>query len=159
MMYSKLDIFRHAIHEIQECVWWLVARANPRMLHQCKLAVRMLVGEHGLNCNTGRFRGIGKNCTLCELHLTETLEHFLFVCNCEEMTRSRAELWGRVENNMPPEMVDHVRTMTHKDKTVFILAGCNSWVPEWMNMYIEILRFLKGLYYARGKLIDEQMAN
>ena len=154
MMYSKLYIFMDAVLDIEMCVWWRVARAAPVLLHQCKLLVRVLVGEHGLGSNTGRFSGQGKQCVLCDGHYTETVEHFLFLCSCEAMHQPRVALWTELEDVMPPAMRADVMKMTLRARAAFLLSGCHSWVPEWVNLYAKILKYVHRLYQLRTELLE-----
>jgi hypothetical protein len=155
VMYSKLYIFKDTVLNIQTCVWWHVARTMPAVLRQCRLMVRFLVGEHGLNSSTGRYSGQGKLCVLCDGHNTETVEHFLFLCNSGSMLQTRTELWIKLESSMPQAMHCELLTMTVGDKTRFLLSGCYEWTPERMDTYLGILNYVHGLYTTRDRLLEQ----
>lgn len=131
-----------------------VARFAPTLVRQCKLAVRLLVGEHGLKANTGRYSGQGRQCDLCDGHHTETIEHFLFMCSSEAMHQVRIEQWPDIENSMPPAMRTDVSSMSLSTKAAFIMSGCYTWTLEWINIYKHILTFIQALYQTRDKLLE-----
>ena len=90
-MSSKL--LNMANHKLGMHQWWLVAKAYPATLADCKFMIKLLVGEEPLAWNKGRYvkpvSFENRSCKLCNVGAPENVEHFLFDCKALELQRQK----------------------------------------------------------------------
>ena len=162
-MYSKLELFRLATADVQKiCHWPWWTHAVGGQVRKCRLLMRLMIGEHGLQENRSRLtRGAGREtttCQLCTMFESETVYHMLFVCPSLQVVRDT--MWGHVRTAAPQALVVQMDNMLPKDRTVFIMSCFNScYIREWQPTYSAILDFVAAMYGQRSSLYDSLVLN
>ena len=138
LMYRKLIMFRQCITG-SVWPWWLFLQKHPNMYHSCKIMFRLMTGEHGLGSTIGLWHGKGhsKICTMCDLHMVETVQHILI--ECPSGRDSVCKLWGGgdIITVAPQCLTNEMMGMTPNTLVAFWFSGfkCN-YVHEWDNYIV-----------------------
>ena len=78
--------------------WWLVAKAYPAILADCKFMVKLMTGEEPLAWNRGRYiKPVtiqNRVCKVCSGGAFETTKHFIF--ECVELDAERQKLFEAI---------------------------------------------------------------
>ncbi len=149
-IYASLAIFVDVVNEVNLNVWWVVCKTNPHLKRCCCVMVRLITGNHNLNCGRRQYTCNTRRCQLCDGD-DESVCHFLF--ECQRLTDRRKELWSDVELSMPRPMVEEIGMMNNQAKVTFILSGFGcKYVPEWNSIYVALVRFVSNLYALASDL-------
>jgi len=142
MMYTKLKLLLDTnLTYPSVWVWWVFTNHHPKYVKHCKIMLRLLVGEHGLGQNVGRWHGksttVSVICRLCDMYVEESVAHILFVCPFNE--GQRRTLRDIIDESAPDRLVTEMAAMDADTLTCFFLGGlrCN-YIPEWDLLYIII---------------------
>ena len=153
-MYSKLILFRQCNAEnIHVWPWWVHTRYNPKDAKYCKTMVRLMVGEHGLSSNVGRWRRKGQSrptrlCQLCDMYVEEDVPHILFTCPMVFDTLNL--FWTTVSHVAPKLLIMNIRGMPPVERTIFLLSGFQCpYVVEWECVYSVCCRYVHDTYMYR----------
>ena len=159
-LYSSIPLFRECITSISVSVWWHVSQCRPHLTRATRILVRLLCGQHGLATSTARYRNANRGhvvpqsrlCTLCDLDVPETVEHFLF--GCSRLNMLREILLMNLE--MLPNMYIHMSSLNVTEKTVFLLSGMGGkFIVEWLDTYTSIANFVFQMYIHRHNLVAQ----
>lgn len=163
-LYNNIVLFIECVTSVSVSVWWSVSRCWPKLTKATRVIMRLLCGQHGLATNTLRYRSKGNTehspvrsnvCTLCDIGVPETVEHFLFCC-CRHDTL-RTELLRKLNLLLLPNMYRHMESLNTKGKTVFLLSGMGeNFIWEWMDIYQSIAMFVFNMYIVRQNLLAGQ---
>ena len=153
-MYSKLILFRPCNAEnIHVWSWWVHTRYNPKDTKYCKTMVRLMVGEHGLSSNVGRWRRKGQStptrlCQLCDMYVEEDVPHILFTCPM--VFDKHNFFWTTVSHVAPKLLIMNIRGMPPVERTIFLLSGFQCpYVVEWEYVYSVCCRYVHDTYMYR----------
>ena len=153
MMYTKLKLLLDTnLTYPSVWIWWVFTNHHPKYVKHCKIMLRLLVGEHGLGQNVGRWHGksttVSVICRLCDMYVEESVAHILFVCPFNE--GQRRTLRDIIEESAPDRLVTEMAAMDADTLTCFFPGGlrCN-YIPEWDLLYINICEYIYCIYRTR----------
>ena len=134
------------------CVWWKVGRLNPDFRKQCRLTVKLLIGDHGLNAGRQHHKVKTKLCQLCDSYDVEDVSHLLFKCDSLSVHRDR-ELPLLIQS-MPGVMGSELQNMNTTEQTAFRLGGMRSgYIPEWNDTLVAVAYFVAAMYSHRRNIM------
>ena len=119
--------------------WWKYAAHNVAKVKRCKIIIQLLLG---------RERHQYKLCQYCDLCTRSTIPHVLF--ECRHLSKLREDLWVKVEEVCPPNLIDEINVMNNEGKTIFILNAVNTNYIPYFSMYKSTFFFSKQTSKHRG---------
>ena len=54
-LYSTFKLFEKNVTNIEMNVWWVVCKHNPRLHQSCVIMVKLITGNHNLNCGRQQY--------------------------------------------------------------------------------------------------------
>ena len=152
LLYPKLDLYFKCTEGISMWTWWIVCAKYPMLTNSCKLLARFLFRETCLQADCYKFSNVSKSiiCMFCTTNSKETAQHVLF--ECQAYRDIRCKFWRRMEDTCPIALQHCMKEMSPEEKTLLIL-NClgNSYVAEWTDVYVNILKFVAEIYSARKR--------
>ena len=147
IMYRELSIYRNTMNDIKLHPWWNLARRRPHLYNAISSVMAVLLGgqPRKLQQNFG-----SRACGLCLVGALESPQHILF--ECESLQVHRRRLWPGVLLHMPRAMQREVMLCEPIQKTTLLLSALNStFIPEWVDIYENIAKYVYDMYIARNK--------
>ena len=150
-LYPEMYMYFRMVTGIKMHTWWEICSKFPQLGERTSCAMALLMGGQPKrmqrNLNSSK-------CKLCFGLDRENANHVLFRCPALEATRNNT--WSELIRCMPQAMVEQMESKLTMEKTAFMLSGLNgTYVPEWSEIYCNILNFVHKLYRQRAHLYDE----
>ena len=150
-MYKELTLYNDAVQDIVIHPWWKFARKKCNLVKETSAVMAVLLGgqPRGMQINIEQSR-----CNLCSQNENETNIHVLL--KCTRLNLERTSLLRELKTSMPTAMAEDVNSMLPSQVCMFLLSGMNSqFIPEWINIYEKICKFVYNMYKTRRKLYDD----
>ena len=143
------SVKEYALHarRIKVHPWWKVVQKLPQLLVKCAAALSAMMGAEpvGLYVEACKSR-----CRLCG-ESAEDQGHILF--QCEALVEARARNIGPMIREMPEGMWTEFRRMSNKEAAFLLMNALHcDIVPEWIQLYKEILGFIHSIYKERKEM-------
>lgn len=145
---TKLDIFRHIVHDIEPHAWWEFSRENPMFLGCVNTIMKLIFGEHRLNVNSGRMTGVPRNmrlCTMCVQGQVEDLEHFIL--HCDKYYHTRQSLSMAICAVLP-----EFSRLSNREQLFIICGGSNENLERARQQQIMKISCVKVSYMYRVRI-------
>jgi hypothetical protein len=152
LMYKKLHLYRDIIEGVKPTIWYNVCKKCPRTTRACKLIVKLISGESGLNENSGNFnRDRTKLCPLCKEGKIETVLHFLI--DCKALEHERTQLWTCMLEDGRTDII----YMCDMERMKHVL-GMKSLEPN-INVLVTVAKTIQKMYQKRKEIIQSLINN
>ena len=150
-MYSCLNVYNMSLTTIGMCVWWKLAKFNPRLVKKAACLMAVLCGGQPvkMQCNFE-----SRMCKLCDMRARDDAEHNIMIC--PRFAPKRKLIMDVISTSMPPAMQDAFAQYNNATKLTFLLSGLGvDFTPEWHDTYKGVLMLVFELYKQRKELYDE----
>lgn len=152
LLYPEMDIYSGAIKCIAMTIWWKFVNRYPFMWRNVCNLVAIIMGAQPVKMGAN-WANIKYMCGLCRVCVRENAVHVLFECN--ELEPLRNHCWQQLMQAMPVAMAGDLSQRSNQGKLQILLSGLGGdYVPEWDNIYTEIVKFVQSMYMHRKQMYD-----
>ena len=129
-------------------LWWTVVCYASGSFKKVSAVVALVCGTQPNGYGTNF--GLNPRCQICTSFDEETFEHTIF--QCDRLILERQRLVSDLKDSMPRNMWSDFERMSFSHRYKFLVSGlmCNSYMPEWKDIYLKISNLIHGLYRARA---------
>jgi hypothetical protein len=150
MLYGQLSMYSKTTTRITIHPWWVIANKIPKLTKEISAAISILMGCQPKGIQRNLANGV---CKICDAYKSDSATHVLF--ECSSLKRVRDMKWQHAINSMPDRMSSHVESLS-KSKLTELIASCyhESYVFEWLPLYIATASFIYSMYSERARCYD-----
>ena len=123
--------------------WWVHCYKNPKLTHQCRDIIRLLLNVH---------RYGNKSCVFC-YGKVNSIQHVLL--ECPSIQTQRSLLWLDIISVCPDQLRSSIESLNVYERCSFLLNAFNvRYVNEWKLLYDRVSNFISQLYkeYSKAEL-------